>query len=131
MMTDPISDMLTRIRNAGMANQGETSCPSSKKKLAIAKVLEAEGFVSEVRVEAREGRPVIVIGIRYDDEGVPMIDGIKRVSTPGRRVYVGSKEIPKIRNGLGVAILSTSRGIMSDDKARDESVGGEVMCEVW
>jgi small subunit ribosomal protein S8 len=131
MMTDPISDMLARIRNAGMAQHGETTCPSSKKKLAIAKVLEAEGFLGEVRVEAREGRAVIVMAIRYDDEGLPLIDGIKRVSTPGRRVYVGVQEIPKIRNGLGVAILSTSRGVMSDDSAREASVGGEVMCEVW
>jgi small subunit ribosomal protein S8 len=131
MMTDPISDMLTRIRNAGMANHSETTCSFSKKKLAVAKVLEAEGFVGEVSVEARDGFPVMIIGIRYEDDDVPLIDGIKRVSTPGRRVYVGVSDIPKVRNGLGVAVMSTSRGVISDDKAREELVGGEVMCEVW
>ena len=100
MMTDPISDMLTRIRNAGMARHEETTCPSSKKKLAVAKVLEAEGFLGEVRVEARDGNPVIVMKIRYEDEGRPLIDGIKRVSMPGRRVYVGVRDIPTIRSGL-------------------------------
>ena len=106
-------------------------CPSSKKKLAVAKVLEAEGFLGEVRVEASDGSPVIVMKIRYDDQGLPLIDGIKRVSTPGRRVYVGASAIPKIRNGLGVAVLSTSRGVMSDRSAREAVVGGEVVCEVW
>jgi small subunit ribosomal protein S8 len=131
MMTDPISDMLTRIRNAGMARHEVTTCPSSKKKLAVAKILEAEGFLGAVAVEAHDGNPVLVMKVRYDDQGLPLIDGIKRVSTPGRRVYVGASEIPKVRNGLGVAVLSTSRGVMSDDSAREAAVGGEVVCEVW
>ena len=131
MMTDPISDMLTRIRNAGKARHKEVICPSSQQKLAIARVLSDEGFVGEVGVEAREGRAVLRIGIRYDQAGSNLIDGIRRVSRPGRRVYVGSREIPKIRNGLGVAVLSTSKGILSDRAAREASVGGEFVCEVW
>ena len=131
MMTDPISDMLTRIRNAGFARHEETTCPSSKVKLAVARILEAEGFLGEVRLEAHDGNPMLVLKVRYDEEGLPLIDGIKRVSTPGRRVYVGVSEIPKVRNGLGIAVLSTSRGVMSDSSAREAAVGGEVMCEVW
>jgi small subunit ribosomal protein S8 len=131
MMTDPISDMLTRIRNAGMARHTETSCASSRQKLAIAKLLEAEGFLGAVRVEPRSGHPVLVMTVRYDEHGEPLIDGIKRVSKPGRRVYVNAREIPKVRNGLGISVISTSKGILSDSSARESSVGGEVVCEVW
>lgn len=131
MMTDPIADMLARIRNAGRAGHRETVLPSSKLKLALAKVLEAEGFLSTVRVEAREGHPVLIVGIRYDDWGKPLIEGLRRVSRPSRRVYVNASEIPKVRNGLGIAVLSTSRGVLSDRAARETSVGGEVLCEVW
>ncbi len=131
MMTDPISDMLTRIRNAGMAKQSETFCPMSRLKLAVAKVLHAEGFLNDVRVEVREGRVYMVLGIRYDEDGKTVIDGIRRVSKPGRRVYVDKTRVPKVRSGLGVAVLSTSRGVLSDRAARDASLGGEVMCEVW
>lgn len=131
MMTDPIADMLTRIRNAGRARHAETECPSSKLKLAIAKVLKEEGFLGEVRVESRGGHPVLVLGIRYDGEGRALIDGIRRVSTPGRRVYLGRAELPKVRSGLGVAVLSTSRGVLSDRAAREAGVGGEFVCEVW
>ncbi len=131
MMTDPIADMLTRIRNAGFARHAETTCPSSRLKLAIAKVLKEEGFLTDVRVEARSGHPVLVLGIRYADDGSAFIDGIRRVSTPGRRVYVGKEEIPTVRAGMGVAVITTSKGIMSDRAAREASVGGEVVCEVW
>jgi small subunit ribosomal protein S8 len=131
MMTDPIGDMLTRIRNAGTARHARTSCPSSKQKLAIAKVLQAAGFVGDVKVEAQAGHPTLVIAIRYDDRGRALIDGIRRVSKPGRRVYVGSEEVPTVRRGLGVAVMSTSKGILSDSDARDQKVGGEVVCEVW
>ena len=131
MMTDPISDMLTRIRNAGTARHRETSCPSSRQKLAIARILKDSGFIGEVKVEARDGHPTLVIGIRYDQKGRALIDGIRRVSTPGRRVYVGKSEIPSVRRGLGVAVLSTPRGILSDKEAREAGVGGEVVCEVW
>jgi len=131
MMTDTISDMLTRIRNAGIARQSEAHCPFSKQKLAIAKVLEGAGFIANVRTEPREGYPTLVMAIRYDRRGKPLIDGIRRVSKPGRRVYVGAKEIKKVRNGLGISVISTSKGILSDESARQASVGGEVVCEVW
>ena len=131
MMTDPIADMLTRIRNAGRARHLETACPSSKQKLAIARVLQDAGFLRDVRVEARGGRVILVIGIRYDDEGAMLIDGMRRVSKPSRRVYVGKNAVPRVRNGLGTAVLSTSKGILSDSDARAQTVGGEVVCEVW
>ncbi len=131
MMTDPISDMLTRIRNAGIARQNQTTCPFSKQKLAIAKVLEESGFIGDVHAISQDGHPALVMVIRYDDHGKPLIDGIRRVSKPGRRVYVGAREIWKVRNGLGISVLSTSRGILSDAGAREASIGGEVVCEVW
>ncbi len=131
MMTDPISDMLTRIRNAGTAKHAEVSCPSSRMKLAIAQILKDAGFLGDVRVEARDGHPTLVIGIRYDARGRALIDGLRRVSTPGRRVYVDKAGVPNVRRGLGVAVLSTPKGILSDARAREEGVGGEVVCEVW
>jgi small subunit ribosomal protein S8 len=131
MMTDPIADMLTRIRNAGSARHASTSCPTSKQKLAIAGVLQRAGFLDSVMVEEREGHRRLVLGIRYDDGGKPLIDGIQRVSKPGRRVYVGKDELPRVRNGLGVAVISTSRGVLSDREAREQSLGGELICEVW
>jgi small subunit ribosomal protein S8 len=131
MMTDPISDMLTRIRNAGIARLAQTACPFSKQKLAIAKVLEEAGFIGSVSAESKKGHPALVMAIRYDDQGRPLIDGIRRVSKPGRRVYVGAREIWKVRNGLGISVISTSKGILSGTDARDAAIGGEVVCEVW
>jgi small subunit ribosomal protein S8 len=94
-------------------------------------VLAQEGFLSGVRVEGEEGRPVLVIELRYDADGACVIDGLRRVSRPGRRVYVGVREIPKVRNGLGVAVLSTPKGVLADRAARDAKVAGELLCEVW
>jgi small subunit ribosomal protein S8 len=131
MMTDPIGDLLTRIRNAGMARHAITHCPYSRQKFAVAQVLGKAGFVGEVGEQAEGGFRTLSVGIRYDDSGRALIDGIRRISKPGCRVYVGKDEIPKVRNGLGIAVLSTSRGIMSDVQARELSVGGEVICEVW
>ena len=131
MMTDPISDMLARIRNAGTARHAETWCPHSKLKAAIAQLLNEEGFLGEVREDVRDGHPILVMGIRYDELGKTIIDGIRRVSKPSRRVYLASDAIPKVRNGLGVAVISTSKGVMTDRSARDASVGGEYLCEVW
>ena len=131
MMTDPVADMLARIRNAGTAQHAGVACPSSKLKLAIARVLESSGFLANVRVEARSGRPMLCFDIRYNDRGGPLIAGIRRVSRAGRRIYVGSRDVAQVRNGLGVAVLSTSRGVLSDEDARSASVGGEVLCEVW
>ena len=131
MMTDPISDMLARIRNAGTARHAETWCPHSKLKLALARLLSEEGFLGEVREDVRDDHRVIVMRIRYDDTGKALIDGLRRVSKPSRRVYLASDAIPKVRNGLGIGVISTSKGIMTDRSARESSVGGEYMCEVW
>ena len=131
MMTDPVADMLTRIRNAGTAGATEIRCPSSRLKHSVAKVLEGAGYVSGVRLEDEAGKPKLVIGIRFNDDGDPLIEGIRRVSRPSRRIYVGKDGVPKVRNGLGMAVLSTSRGVLSDDAAREAQVGGEVLCEVW
>jgi len=131
MLTDPVGDMLTRIRNGGRARHREVRCASSKLRLAVAKVLKEEGFVGDVRVEPKEGKAELVIEVRYGDGGKALIDGLRRVSKPGRRVYVGAGEIPKVRNGLGVAVVSTSRGVMSGRSAREQSLGGELLCEVW
>lgn len=131
MMTDPIADLLARIRNAGIARHAQAACPSSKLKLGIARVLAERGFLGEVRVEAHSGHPTILMEIRYDETGRALIDGIRRVSRPGRRVYVRSDQIPRVRRGLGVAVLSTSKGVLADADARAASVGGELLCEVW
>lgn len=131
MMTDPLADMLTRIRNAGMAGHAEARCPSSKLKLAVAQVLKEEGYLEEVEVEEGEGRPELRLRLRYGPEGRVLIDGLRRVSRPSRRVYVGAAEVPRVRNGLGTAVLSTNRGVLSDRTAREQAVGGELLCEVW
>jgi small subunit ribosomal protein S8 len=131
MMTDPISDLLTRIRNAGMASHTRTSCPSSRLKKAVAQVLKNEGFLEGVEEDTEDGHPILVLTLRYDAEGKPMADGIQRVSRPGRRVYVGAKDIGRVRGGLGIKVLSTSKGVLCDRDARAANVGGEVLCEVW
>jgi len=130
-MTDPIADMLTRIRNAGTA--GHTSCkvPRSKIKLAVVKILKDEGFVEGYIDVPEEPQGHIKVFIKYDNSESNIIRGIERVSKPGRRVYVGKEDIPRVRNGLGVAILTTPRGVLSDYAARQAGVGGEVLCYVW
>ena len=130
-MTDPVSDLLARIRNAGQARHAEIICPSSKLKLAVAKVLVANGYLDTVSVEAREGKPVLRIRLRYTPDGRFLIDGMRRVSKPSRRVYVAAEEIPRVRSGLGTAVLSTNKGVISDAAAREQRVGGELLCEVW
>jgi small subunit ribosomal protein S8 len=128
-MTDPIADMLTRIRNAQMAGKTNVLVPSSKLKLAIAQVLKDEGYVDAFALREGEGRPQIDIGLKYY-AGQPVIEKIERVSRPGLRIYKGVQDIPKIQNGLGVAIVSTSKGVMTDRKARATGIGGEVLCIV-
>ncbi len=125
-MTDPIADMLTRIRNAHMALHKEVSVPRSKMKESIAAILQQEGYVNDVAVA--EGQ--IKIGLKYH-KGQPAIAGLKRISKPGRRVYVGSTDIPQVQNGLGICILSTSKGVMEGANARNTKVGGELLCEIW
>ncbi len=131
MMTDPLGDMLTRIRNACRAGHSGTHCPPSRLKIAVAEAMKMEGFLESVEVDAGDGKPELKIEIRYGGDGEAILDGLRRVSRPSRRVYVGVAEIPKVRNGLGVAILSTPKGILSDRAAREANVGGEVLCEVW
>ncbi len=127
-MSDPIADMLTRIRNAQAMEKAVVSMPSSKVKVSIAKVLKDEGYIEDFAVKG-DAKPVLEIQLKYY-AGRPVIEKIERVSTPGLRVYKGSQELPKVMNGLGVAIVSTSRGVMTDHKARAQGVGGEVLCLV-
>lgn len=128
-MTDPIADMLTRIRNAQMVGKTVTNMPSSKLKVSIAEVLKDEGYIDGYAVRDAEGKPRLEIVLRYY-AGRPVIERLERVSRPGLRIYRGRDEIPKVMNGLGVAIVSTSRGVMTDRKARSVGVGGEVLCIV-
>ncbi len=128
-MHDPIADMLTRIRNAQMVNKPSVSMPSSKLKIAIAKVLKDEGYVEDFAVKPNDGKPQLEIGLKYY-AGRPVIESIDRISRPGLRIYRASDSIPKVMNGLGVAIVSTSQGVMTDRKARAAGIGGEVLCVV-
>ena len=128
-MSDPIADMLTRIRNAQQAEKVSVAMPASKLKVAIAAVLKDEGYIDNFAVREIEGKSTLEIGLRYY-AGRPVIERIERVSRPGLRVYKGSQDIPRVMNGLGVAIVSTPRGVMTDRKARSQNVGGEVLCVV-
>jgi len=128
-MSDPISDMLTRIRNAQMAEKVTVSMPSSKIKVAIAKVLQDEGYVDGFKIGGSDAKPTLAIGLKYYADR-PVIEMIQRVSRPGLRVYKGSEDIPRVMNGLGIAIVSTSKGLMTDRKARANGFGGEVLCVV-
>ena len=131
MMTDPIADMLTRIRNANMAQHRSVLIPSSKIKVALARILKEEGYIQHFDVNRAEPQPMLRIILRYDENRRPVISGLKRVSKPGRRIYTKRQSIPRVRSGLGTAILSTSLGVMTGKKARRLNVGGEVLCYVW
>ena len=126
MLTDPIADMLTRIRNAHLALHKEVNVPRSKMKEAMASILKQEGYVEDVTVDDRN----ITIALKYV-KGRPAITGLKRISKPGRRVYVGAHQIPRVQNGLGICILSTSRGVLDGMTAHADKTGGELLCEVW
>ncbi len=129
-MTDPVADMLTRIRNGVLAGHQKIRIPSSQMKAQIAGILRAQGFIQSYDMQpGRLGRDDIVVELREDGEKV--LNGLKRVSKPGRRVYVGKEDIPKVLNGLGIAIISTSKGLMTDEEAREAGVGGEFVCESW
>jgi small subunit ribosomal protein S8 len=130
MTTDPISDMLARIRNAALARHERTEIPRSVIKERIAAILKAEGYIADFRVDDT-GFGSIVVTLKYGRDRQSAIVGMRRKSRPGRRVYVSYRDIPKVHNGLGVAIMSTSRGVMSDRTAREQKVGGEILCEVW
>ena len=132
MMTDPIADMLTRIRHAGLARHDRTEVPASRLKEAVALILKSEGYIADVRPsEGEEGAKKLTIVLKYGRDRQSAIDGVRRVSAPGRRVYVRHDHIPRVLSGLGISILSTSRGLMSDREARRQKVGGELICEVW
>jgi small subunit ribosomal protein S8 len=130
-MTDPIADMLTRIRNAGLAKHQKVDLPSSNLKVAIASVLKDLGYIKNFKTVSDEKQGVLRLYLKFDDENVHVIHEIKRVSTPGRRVYVSKDEIPSVKNGLGCAILSTSKGVLADAAAREAQVGGELICTIW
>lgn len=131
MFTDPISDMLTRIRNAAAAKKSEVLMPYSKLKQSLANILHQEGYISGVNVRDGGKFKQLEVKIKYDDSGEAVIMGIKRVSKPGQRIYVPVADIPKANGGLGITILSTSKGLMTDKKARKEKYGGEIICQVW
>ena len=131
MMTDPISDMLARIRNGALARHDRVEMPHSNLKKHIADVLKSEGFVDDVRESEGEGKKTLTLVLRYGRGKDSAIDGVRRVSAPGRRVYVRYDRIPRVRSGMGISILSTSRGVMTDRQAREQKVGGELLCEVW
>jgi len=130
-ISDPISDMLTRIRNAGMARKNETTMPSTKILVAIAKILEQEGYIVGFRVEAQAPQDKLVIDLRYGTDKKHAIREIKRVSKPGLRVYSGRDALPRVRSGLGIAVVSTTQGVMTGYEARRRGIGGEVICTVF
>ena len=131
MVNDPIADMLTRIRNALLARHTQVLMPSSKLKMAIAKILREEGFVQDFDVSQQDKQPVLRIRLKYTDQRKPVLNGLERVSTPGRRVYTGYREVTWVQSGMGISILTTPKGLMTDRKARRMKIGGEVLCHIW
>lgn len=129
--TDPIADMLTRIRNANSAKHKTVDVPASKMKTAIAEILFKEGYIKSFELISNENQGIIRITLKYDEKGTRVIDGIKRISKPGLRVYAGKEELPKVLNGLGIAIISTSKGLKTDKEAREAGMGGEVLAYIW
>jgi len=129
--SDPLSDLLARISNGLTAGHDKVDVPASRVKEAVLKVLEEEGFIASYRRVEDKGRPVLRVGLTYDHHGGPVVTGLERVSRPGRRVYARADEIPKVLGGLGVSIVSTSKGIVTDRAARQSRLGGEVLCNVW
>ena len=129
--SDPLSDLLTRLSNGMRAGHDKVDVPASRVKEAVLKVLEEEGFIGAFRRVQEAGRPVLRVGLKYDHEGEPIVSGLERVSRPGRRVYAKADAIPKVLGGLGVSIVSTSKGIVTDKTARQSRLGGEVLCNVW
>ena len=130
-ITDPIADMLTRIRNANSAKHKTVDIPASKMKTAIAEILFKEGYIKSFEIINNETQGIIRITLKCDEKGNRVIDGIKRISKPGLRVYAGKEELPKVLNGLGIAIVSTSKGLKTDKEAREAGIGGEVLAYIW
>ena len=130
-MTDPIADMLTRIRNANQMRYKEVEVPASKIKIEIARILKEQGFIADYKVKKTDGQSIIVLNLKYGEKKERVITGLKRISKPGLRVYAKANELPRVLNGLGIAIVSTSKGVMTDKDARSNSLGGEVMAYIW
>ena len=130
-MTDPLADMLSRVRNAHRAGHDKVEVPSSRLKMGVAKVLKKEGFIKNYKLIQDNKQGILRIYLKYTDEDEPVIVGLKKVSRPGRRVYAGYEDIPPVRGGFGVTVLSTSKGIVSDKDAAVKKIGGEVLCQVW
>ncbi len=131
MITDTISDMLTRIRNAQMARHDEVAFPYSNFKHSLAKVLQTEGYIRNVEEKEVDGLKSLSLQLKYDAAGTPVISGIERISKPGQRIYSGRAEIPSVMGGMGTTIVSTSKGLMTDKEARKNKVGGEIVCKIW
>ncbi len=131
MLTDPIADMLTRIRNASNGEHEKVDVPASKLKVRIAEILKSEGFIKNCRLIEDQKQGILRVYLKYGPRGEKMISGLVRVSSPGRRLYAAAGEVPSILGGMGVAILSTSKGVLTDQGARNEKLGGEVLCYVW
>ncbi|MHC5012356.1 MAG: 30S ribosomal protein S8 [Planctomycetota bacterium] len=131
-MSDPIADMLTSIRNGLQVQRKFVDLPASRVKRAVAGVLQREGYLGDVRdIQGRTGHPALRLFLRYDEDGLPVIQKIGRVSKPGCRIYSGVRDIPRVLNGMGISVLTTSKGILSDREARAAGVGGEILCQVW
>jgi len=130
-MTDPISDMLTRMRNALIASYSTVDIPSSRQKIDIAKVLKSEGFIKNYKIMTDKRQGIMRIFFKYDEKGESVIVGLKRISKPGCRIYRKVDKIPKVLNGYGISILSTSKGVMTDSQARKIGIGGEIICSIW
>ncbi len=131
MVTDPIADMLTRVRNANQMRDKEVEVPASKMKEEIARILKEEGFIVDYKIKNNDVQNIIVLSLKYTEKKERVITGLKRISKPGLRVYVKADEVPKVLNGLGIAILSTSKGVMTDKNARANNLGGEVLAYIW
>ena len=129
--SDPVADMLTKVRNAAMARHEKVDVPASKLKLEIVKILKTEGYIKNFKKIQEEGKNILRIFLKYDDDNNPVIHGVKKISTPGRRVYSGYKDLPRVYNGYGTIIVSTSAGVTTGKKASEKMVGGELVCTVW
>ena len=130
-MVDPISDLLTRLRNARNQNFATIELPASRTKIEILKILKNEGYIRNYVVRKRGGHNRLKVFLKYTEDGEPAFDNIQRMSSPGRRIYVGTKDIPRVAGGMGTAIISTSKGMMTDKTAREQGIGGEVVCQLW
>ena len=131
MLTDPIADMLTRMRNTLLTKSDKVDIPASRMKVEIAKILKEEGFIKSYKIIKDKKQGILRVTLKYTPENRPVITGLKRISKPGRRVYVGKGAVPEVMEGVGISIVTTSRGILSDKECRREGVGGEVLCYIW